>query len=58
MTDRNPAAVLRGTLARTQPQHLPALPESELTEFYFRLLTGNITQQSRIAMLLLMLTFA
>lgn len=58
LTDRNPAAVLRGTLARTQPQHLPALPESELTEFYFRLITGNITQQSRIAMLLLMLTFA
>ena len=58
LTDRNPAAVLRGTLAKPQTRHLPALPETELTEFYFRLLTANITQQNRIAMLLLILTFA
>lgn len=58
MTDRNPAAVLRGTLAKPPTQHLPALPETELTEFYFRLLTVNIKQQNRIAMLLLILTFA
>lgn len=58
MTDRNPAAVLRGTLAKPQTQHLPALPETELTEFYFRLMAANIKQQNRIAMLLLILTFA
>ena len=58
LTDRNPAAVLRGTLAKPRTQHLPALPATELTEFYFRLLTANIAQQNRIAMLLLILTFA
>lgn len=57
LTDRNPAAVLRGTLAKPKTAHLPALPQSELKNFYSRLMAANIAEQNRLAMLLLMLLF-
>lgn len=57
LTDRNPAAVLRGTLAKPQTNHLPALPQSELENFYTRLMATDMAQQNRLAILLIMLLF-
>ena len=57
ITDRNPAAPLRGFLAKAETRHLPALPREELVEFYRRLLTADIDAQNRIAVMLIMLVF-
>ncbi len=57
ITDRNPAAPLRGFLAKAETRHLPALPREELTEFFRRLLLADIDPQNRIAVLLIMLVF-
>ncbi len=57
LTDRNPAAPLRGYLAKPETRHMPALPASEITEFYRRLLLADIDHKNHIAMLLLMLVF-
>ncbi len=58
ITDRNPAAVLRGFLPKNEKQHMPALPHEELTEFYRRLLLADTEPQNRIAVMLVMLCFA
>lgn len=57
LTDRNPAAVLRGILAKPKTAHLPALPQSELENFYSRLMAADIAPQNRLAVLLIMLLF-
>lgn len=57
ITDRNPAAVLRGFWEKPETRHMPALPCEELAEFYHRLLQADIEEQNRAAMLLLVLTF-
>lgn len=58
ITDRNPAAVLRGFLPKNEERHMPALPREELTEFYRRLLLADTEPQNRIAVMLVMLCFA
>ncbi|WP_437179576.1 tyrosine-type recombinase/integrase [Neisseria perflava] len=55
--DNNPAVPLTGLIKVPKQQHQPALPQSELTEFYRRLMRENIKQPTRIAMLMIMLTF-
>ena len=57
ITDRNPAAVLRGHFEQAKTDHRPALPREELTEFYRRLILAEIDPQNRIALILNMLTF-
>ena len=57
ITDRNPAAVLRGHFEQAKTDHRPALPREELTEFYRRLILAEIEPQNRIALILNMLTF-
>ena len=57
ITDRNPAAPLRGFLAKAETRHLPALPREELAEFYRRLILADIDPQNRIAVMLVMLVF-
>lgn len=57
ITDRNPAAVLRGHFEQAQTDHRPALPREELTEFFRRLIRAEIEPQNRIALILNMLTF-
>lgn len=55
--DNNPAVPLTGMIKTPKQKHQPALPQTEITEFYRRLLLENIKQPTRIAMLLIMLTF-
>ena len=55
--DNNPAVPLTGMIKTPKQKHQPALPQTEVTEFYRRLLLENIKQPTRIAMLLIMLTF-
>ncbi|WP_107928607.1 tyrosine-type recombinase/integrase [Neisseria animaloris] len=57
ITDRNPAAPLRGFLAKAETRHLPTLPREELAEFYRRLILADIDPQNRIAVMLVMLVF-
>ena len=57
ITDRNPAAVLRGHFEQAKTDHRPALPREELTEFFCRLILTEIEPQNRIALILNMLTF-
>ncbi|MCF7520457.1 integrase arm-type DNA-binding domain-containing protein [Neisseria sp. ZJ106] len=57
LTDRNPAAPLRGHFEKKAVSHMPALPREELTTFYAALLTADIDHKNRIAMLLTMLVF-
>ena len=57
ITDRNPAAVLRGHFEQAKTDHRPALPREELTEFFRRLILAEIEPQNRIALILNMLTF-
>ena len=57
LTDRNPAAVLISTMPKEQTRHLPALPPTELIPFYTQLITANIEQKNKLAMLLIMLLF-
>ena len=57
ITDRNPAAVLRGHFEQAKTDHRPALPREELTEFFCRLILAEIEPQNRIALILNMLTF-
>lgn len=57
ITDRNPAAPLRGYFDKKATRHMPALPQGELTEFYRRLLLADIDHRNRIALLLTMLVF-
>ena len=52
ITDRNPAAVLRGHFEQAKTDHRPALPREELTEFYRRLILAEIEPQNRIALIL------
>ncbi|AXK40694.1 tyrosine-type recombinase/integrase [Crenobacter cavernae] len=53
----NPAADLAGALSATKVEHRPAMPRSELPEFYRRLAAEPLHQPTRIAMHLLILTF-
>ena len=55
--ENNPAVPLTGVIKAPKQKHQPALPQSELTEFYRRLLHENIKQPTRLAMLIIMLTF-
>lgn len=55
--ENNPAVPLTGIIKAPKQKHQPTLPQSELTEFYRRLMRENIKQPTRIAMLLIMLTF-
>ena len=57
ITDRNPAAVLRGHFEQAKTDHRPALPREELTEFFCRLILAEIEPQNRIALILNMPTF-
>ena len=57
ITDRNPAAVLRGHFEQAKTDHRSALPREELTEFFCRLTRAEIEPQNRIALILNMLTF-
>ena len=57
ITDRNPAAVLRGHFEQAKTDHRPALPREELTEFFRRLILAEIEPQNRIALILNMPTF-
>ncbi|MDO4997906.1 MAG: integrase arm-type DNA-binding domain-containing protein [Neisseria sp.] len=55
--ENNPAVPLTGLIKAPKEQHMPALPQNELVEFYRRLMRENVKQPTRIAMLLIMLTF-
>ena len=55
--ENNPAVPLTGLIKVPKQQHQPALPQAELPEFYRRLLLENIKPPTRLAMLLIMLTF-
>ena len=55
--DHNPALALSGALTAAKVENRPALPRSELPEFYRRLAAANLYQPTRIAMHLLMLIF-
>ena len=55
--ENNPAVPLVGLIKAPKQKHQPALPQSELTEFYRRLMLEQAEQQTKIAMQLLMLTF-
>ncbi|MCF7528662.1 tyrosine-type recombinase/integrase [Neisseria lisongii] len=57
ITDRNPARALAKFLPKPKAEHMPALPKEDLAEFYRRLLLADVTQQNRIALLLIMLVF-
>ncbi len=57
LTDRNPAARLRGHFERNDVRHMPSLPRERITEFYSRLITWNTNKETRIAIMLTMLTF-
>ena len=58
LTDRNPAALLKGYIEPTESKRMPALPREELPEFYRRLiLATNIERQNKIAIMLIMLVF-
>ena len=58
LTDRNPAALLKGYIEPTESKRMPALPREELPEFYRRLiLANNIERQNKIAIMLVMLVF-
>ena len=57
LTDRNSAAVLTSTMPKEQTRHLPALLPTDLIPFYTQLITANIEQKNRLAMLLIMLLF-
>ncbi|MGL5290185.1 MAG: tyrosine-type recombinase/integrase [Aeromonas sp.] len=52
----NPAQDLKGALKATKLEHRPALPRSELPEFYRRLAAEPIKLATRLAFHLLMLT--
>lgn len=53
----NPALCLTGIVVKKPEQHMPALPQSELPEFFRRLAVEPCRQENRIAMVLLVLTF-
>ncbi|MDK6726798.1 hypothetical protein QP713_08610 [Neisseria mucosa] len=55
--ENNPAVPLVGLIKAPKQKHQPALPQSELIEFYRRLMLEQAKQQTKIAMLLIMLTF-
>ena len=58
LTDRNPAALLKGYIEPTESKRMPALPREELPEFYRRLILADCEQQNRICVMLIMLCFA
>ena len=55
--ENNPAVPLVGLIKAPNQKNQPALPQSELTEFYRRLMLEQAEQQKKIAMQLIMLTF-
>lgn len=55
--ENNPAVPLVGLIKAPKQKHQPALPQSELTEFYRRLMLEQAERQTKIAMQLIMLTF-
>ena len=55
--ENNPAVPLVGLIKAPKQKHQPALPQSELAEFYRRLMLEQAEQQTKIAMQLIMLTF-
>lgn len=55
--DENPALCLVGVVVKKTEEHLPALPQMELPEFFRRLNTAYTRPETHIAMLLLILTF-
>ena len=57
LTDRNPAALLKGYIEPTESKRMPALPREELPEFYRRLILADIDPANKIALLLTMLVF-
>ena len=54
--ENNPAVPLGGLIKAPKQKHQPALPQSELIEFYRRLMLKQAKQQTKIAMQLIMLT--
>ncbi|MDO4997676.1 MAG: integrase arm-type DNA-binding domain-containing protein [Neisseria sp.] len=57
LVSTNPAAPLRKIMPRREVEHMPALPQSGLVEFYRRLMLADLNRQNQIAMLLIMLVF-
>lgn len=53
----NPTLALVDVVQAPPTKHLPALPESELTEFFSRLIVENARPHTKIAMLITILTF-
>ena len=53
----NPAFALAGVVVKETVKHQPALPQTELAEFYRRLLAEPMRPENRIALLLTVLTF-
>ncbi|MDO4640790.1 MAG: integrase arm-type DNA-binding domain-containing protein [Neisseria sp.] len=58
INENNPAAVLTRFLPKREAAHMAALPETELVEFFRRLILADIKPQNRICILLIMLCFA
>ena len=48
ITDRNPAAVLRGHFEQAKTDHRPVLPREELAEFFCRLILAEIEPQNPV----------
>lgn len=53
----NPAFALAGAIVKEKAQHQPALPQKELPEFYLRLLAEPMREETRLALLLIVLVF-
>lgn len=53
----NPAFALAGAIVKEKAQHQPALPQKELPEFYRRLLAEPMREETRLALLLIVLVF-
>ncbi|MDO5356615.1 MAG: integrase arm-type DNA-binding domain-containing protein [Conchiformibius sp.] len=57
LVNGNPAAPLSRFIVKADTRHMPALPSERLTEFYSSLSVAAITQQNRLAIMILMLVF-
>ncbi len=52
----NPALSLAGVVVKKKVEHMLALPQQELTEFYRRLMLQKMRPETRLALLLIVLT--
>lgn len=56
-TEKNPALILRGFLAKPNTKHMPALPIDKLPDFFCRLMLADVERKNKIALVLLVLVF-